>query len=221
MKTLNRILTLAVATCIAALFVKSAFADDIQPPPWRGQQGTTSQMWEFLQPINPAPPDGPAPGGLPPLPSTHIQVYPVAFGSWIPSDQSGRQGIWPLSGEMWVTVDNYNLPNPVKYMWAQVTWQNMIGLPPTGPILGSFSPTYATPPGLTAVGPVSLGAGWYETTFMWEIRPNPQDEFFILSGNINVDELVIDTYCTPEPATFALAGLGVLLLAWRRRTVRG
>ena len=221
MKTLNRILTLAVATCIAALFVKSAFADDIQPPPWRGQIGTTSQMWEFLEPFNLAPPDGPAPGGLPPLLSTHIQVYP--FGSWMPLDQqpSGRRGIWPLSGEMWVTVDNYNLPNPVKYMWAQVTWQNMIGLPPTGPILGSFNPTYATPPGLTAVPPVSLGFGWYETTFMWEIRPNPQDEFFILSGNINVDQIVIDSWCIPEPATFALAGLGVLLLAWRRRTVRG
>ncbi len=220
MKTLNRILTLAVATCIAALFVKSAFADDIQPPPWRGQQGTTSQMWEFLQPMNPAFPDGPAPGGLPPLPSTRIEVLPL--GSWIPSDPlSGRQGIWPLSGEMWVTVDNYPAPNPVKYMWVQVTWQNMTGLPQTGPILSGFNPMYATPPGLTVVPPVILGQGWYETTFKWEIWPNPPDEFFILGGNINVDQIVIDSWCIPEPATFALAGLGVLLLAWRRRTVRG
>jgi hypothetical protein len=220
MKTLNRILTLAVVTGIAALFVKSAFADDIQPPWWRGLPGTTSQMWEFLQPANPALPDGPAPGGLPPWPSTKIEVFPL--GSWTPFDPaSGRLGVWPLSGEMWVTVDNYNLPNPVKYMWVQVTWQDMLGYPSTGPILTGFNPMYATPPGLTAVPPVDLGLGWYETTFMWEIRPNPLDEFFILGGNINVDQLVIDTWCIPEPSALALLGGGLLLLlTWRRRAVR-
>jgi hypothetical protein len=218
MKTLKRILTLAVVTGVAALFVESAFADDIQPPPWRGQWSTTSQMWEFLNPLpNPLLPDGPAPGGMPPLPSTHIEVFPL--GDWIALDpQSGRRGIWPLSGEMLVTVDNHNPPNDVKHMWVQVTWQDMVGLPATGPILSGFNPPPGTP--LNKVGPVDLGLGWWETTYMWEIYPNPPDEFFILGGNILVDELVIDTWCIPEPSVVTLAGLGVLSLVWRQRASR-
>ena len=75
---------------------------------------------------------------------------------------------------------------------------------------------------MTVVPAVDLGYGWYETTFKWEIRPNPPDEFFMIGGNILVDELVIDTWCIPEPTTLSLLGGGlVLLVTWRRRAVRG
>ena len=81
---------------------------------------------------------------------------------------------------------------------------------------------YAAPPGLTVVPAVDLGYGWYETTFKWEIRPNPPDEFFVIGGNILVDELVIDTWCIPEPTTLSLLGGGlVLLVTWHKRARRG
>jgi len=219
MKLSKRILALAVVSGVLAVFARSAFADDVQPPPWRGQYSTTSQFWEFMT-LNPGPlqPDGSPTGGQPWLPSTHLIVYPD--GDWIAADPaSGREGIWPLSGEMWVTVDNHNPPNEVKYMWVQLTWRYD---PNKGdkipPILSDFDPMYAMPPGLTIEPVVDLGFGWYETTYKWEIRPNPPDEFFIISGNILVDELVIDTWCIPEPSTLALAGFGGgLLLVLRRR----
>ena len=197
--------------------------DDVQPPPWRGQFSTTSQFWLFNTPDLLVQPDGPIPahGGLPPgapwLPSTRLTVQPL--GPWIQSDQSGRIGIWPLSGTMNVIVDNHPEPNPVKYMWVQVVWQDIPGLPHTGPELSGFNPLASTP--LTAVGPVDLGFGWFETTYKWEIRPNPRDEFFILGGNINVDQLLIDTWCIPEPGTGLLTVLGGgLLLVFRRRRQR-
>jgi hypothetical protein len=109
-----------------------------------------------------------------------------------------------------VIVDNHPEPNPVKYMWVQVVWQDIPGLPHTGPELSGFNPLASTP--LTAVGPVDLGFGWFETTYKWEIRPNPRDEFFILGGNINVDQLLIDTWCIPEPGTGLLTVLGGGLL---------
>jgi len=61
-------------------------ADDVQPPSWRGQISTTSQMWEFQAPLQPPVtllPDGPAPGGQPPLPSTNAWI---AGNDWLQSD---------------------------------------------------------------------------------------------------------------------------------------
>jgi len=201
--------------------VVTATADDIQPPSWRGADRTTSQMWEFYAntPGVPILPDGPAPGGLPPLPSTHLIVYPL--GDWIPYDPpSGREGIWPLSGEIRVTVDNF--PDLwEKTMWVQVTWQPQVGSPDAVPVFSGYEmPGYdVTMPTLFGEA-VPLGNGWYESTYQWFIHPNPPDEYFTIGGNINVDELVVDTICTPEPSTLILLGVGALALAigrWRKR----
>jgi len=186
--------------------------DDVQPPWWRGQPGTTSQFWLFNDP-NPLGirPDGSL--GQPFLPSTHINVQPIS--PWIQSDpNSGRFGIWPLSGRMDVTVDNYPINNPEKWMWVQVVWQPQPGLPNTGPILGGFNPPAGTP---IEIVPEQLPNGWFETTFKWKIYPNPIDESFIIEGNINVDQVIIDTWCVPEPTSMLLWTMGGLLVAWQRR----
>jgi hypothetical protein len=62
-----------------------------------------------------------------------------------------------------------------------------------------------------------LADGWTETTYTWRIEPNPPDEFFTIGGTINVDELVIDTWCIPEPAALSLLALGSMVLLRRRR----
>jgi len=122
---------------------------------------------------------------------------------------------------MSITVDNHNPPNEVKYVWVQVVWQPIPGLPPAGPVLSDFHPAASTP--VTVVGPVVLDPfnNWFETTFKWEIRPNPPDESFLLRGNINVDQLLVDTWCIPEPGTGLLTVLGgglLLVLRLRRQS---
>jgi hypothetical protein len=208
----KKLLAGTVAAAAAIVWVAPASAvilDDVQPPPWRGATDTTSEYWLFNQPTT----DGVRPDGSlgqPWLPSTQITVEPLG-NTWIASDPvSGRIGLWPLSGRMTVTVDNYPKANPVKWMWVQVVWHDEENMCATGPILYGFEPWGTAP---EAVGPVDLGQGWNETTYKWFIYPNPREESFILAGNIKVDALIIDTWCTiPEPSAMLLAALGGGLL---------
>ena len=99
-----------------------------------------------------------------------------------------------------------------------VTWTLELQRGRTRQTLASGISHGATP---VAVGPVPLQNGWFETTYKWEIHPNPPDEFFVLSGNINVDQLIIDTWCIPEPSAGLLTVLGgglLLVLRWRRQS---
>ena len=118
-----------------------------------------------------------------------------------------------------VTVDNYPDANAVKHMLVQVVWQPSNGDPTSEPILSGLWPSRSTTP-VAIPYPGGLGSGWFETTYKWELRPNPPDEFFVLGGNINVDQLIIDTWCIPEPSAGLLTSLGgglLLVLRWRRQ----
>ena len=129
---------------------------------------------------------------------------------------SGRIGIWPLSGQIDVTVDNHNPPNEFKWVWLQIIWRPQDA--GEEPIIENLSPP-AHPDYLPSLvtAPVDLGYGWFESTFEWRIYPNPIDEMFTISGTIDVDQLIIDTWCIPEPATVAVLGLGLLPVLLLRR----
>ena len=95
-----------VILCLA--MTQAALADNVNPPSWRGNDSTTSQIWEFG--YDPGPmdqygsnryyePDGPATNGLAPLAGTHAMVFPG--DSWMATDTrhgTNRVGIWPMSG---------------------------------------------------------------------------------------------------------------------------
>ncbi len=59
----------------------------------------------------------------------------------------------------------------------------------------------------------------------WEIRPNPDNEFFDITipPDTVLSQVVVDTISVPEPSSAILAALGLIGLAawgWRRRKSR-
>ncbi len=230
-------LTIVVVFLLANLALASTIdtpLNDEQPPWWRGQWSTTYQYWHFLTPDPGDPASYPEDGGVAPdgpgplvegspgqpydpgyLPSTMLWVYPE--GDWIESDgPSNRVGIWPLSGHIDVIVDNHDPENEFKDVWLQVVWRAQEA--GAEPIIGNLDPP-AHPdyePRLVAP-PVDLGSGWFENTYEWRIYPNPEAEMFTISGTIDVDQLIIDTWCVPEPATLLVLALGLIPALLKRR----
>jgi len=209
-----------------------AVAEDVNPPPWRGQWSTTSQIWGFdYDPGGEPPdyeryyePDGPAPGGQPPLPGTNVVVYPDP-PDWMPDDAthgSNRVGIWSLSGHIDVTVENHEPPNEFKWVWVQLTWAQEFPGGTDVPAFYDLIPRADPDWPVTLTDMVDHGDEWYTFTYEWRIYPNPREERFTIGfhdpyGGILVDQLVIDTWCIPEPATLGLLVVGGLLALRRRR----
>jgi len=215
MKTL-----LAVVVCVAV--AAPALADDFLPPEWRGNENTTLQKWEFID--NQMTMIPPEPGWGTPLPSTHVlEVVPdPTHPEWIPEDDatwygSGRQGIWPLSGHMDVMVDNFNPLNDWKVMWIQLTWHESVS--GAKPQIEGLTPPFTTQE-IVYESEQPLCGGWMHTAWEVWIMDNPPDETFQIYGDVLVDELVVDTWCMPEPATLGLLSLGGLAMAAARRRRR-
>ena len=202
---MRKLVTISLCLLIG---VSTALADDLNPPPWWGGPGTTWQGWEFTTPD---------PGPIAPdfgdyLTSTQLTVTPGPGMEWIDMDPSGRQGIWPLSGQIDVVVDNWPELNPEKWIWVQITWRPQD--PGEEPIFTDIFPEPGLPPEL--VDEIQLADGWIHSTYEWKLDFNPTEEWITIGGTIDVDELVVDTWCIPEPATIMLLGLGSLLLCRRK-----
>ncbi len=218
---MKKLLVVLVGLAMAA----PAMADDVLAPPWQGEVSTTLQWWEFATNLaDDVLPDGPGPlvedpytpGYLPSTKITHIEPDP-ANPTWLFEDPFGspRTGIWPLSGTMDVIVDNHNPPNDRKLVWVQITWHASNMQHPDTPHLVNLHPSASFGP--IVVDEILWCNDWYTTVFYWEIEPNPVDEMFRIQGDIMVDQLVIDTWCMPEPATLGLMALGGLGLIFRKR----
>ena len=211
-------------TAMVALFALAqlSFAEDLNPPTWRGQPGTTLQAWEFSDgDPNPLPDWGDNTQGVP-----QMQVTP-GFGQEWQATWAGRIGVWPLSGEIIVTIPNFPDLNPLKLIWIQLTWTPQV---PGGVIQFLEETTFGTGvpgEGISGVlqkrivleeNQVIPGEYWYHDTYLIVLPENPPEETILISGSVDVDELVIDTWCTiPEPGTMALVGVGILALLRRKK----
>jgi hypothetical protein len=219
----KKILTVVV---LLTAFAATAVADDFGPPNWRGQPNTTWGRWEFD--VEPGAPDAPPiTGGLTwfqdydagvfPFGDPVLRVEPGATQSWFPVDTRGgsqRVGIWPLSGFLEVELQNSPIARETKEIWIQLTW-----LPQTA---CSFPAVEIVDPatGVTVTDFLfqeELDDGWFHTIYHLQLSPNPSQETVQIFGAVDVDELVIDTWCVPEPATMAMLTAGGVVALLRRR----
>jgi len=217
-----------IVTIVAFVACQTAYALDLQPPWWRGKWSTTSQVWEFPQNIHPGDlvrPDGPAHGGQPPLPSTELVWYPGLppapqeyMDVYVPGVYQGHDigyGVIPLSGIIEVIVDNHDpKPENEKWIYIQLTWAPQH--PGEFPIIHVEDPLNVGPFKLDPFEEVQLTNEWTLSKYEIHLPHNPEWEFVKIEGTINVDELVIDTWCIPEPGGMALIGICLLALMRKR-----
>ncbi len=209
-----------------------AAADDMFPPVWRGNYGTVTAVWDDWGP------EGLGPRTLLQTESQLFQANPGGFPpneypAWAYLDSSvyvhgqlqGRQGVLEIPGSYW-TVDHVGFRlsdyagGDIKYMQVQITF---FGPGPAWFRLGAFQEDPGEPPWTfdPAVAAVVVDSyhhpdGWQTNSYQFTFEPNPLYEgfSFIFSEDQTgfVDQVVIDTWCVPEPAGFMLALVGVLLL---------
>jgi len=200
---MRRVVLLVVL--LLMLFQVTANAHDLFIPEWRGFDGTTYQEWTFDTP------------SLIAEPETIINDYGTAsaaitvgiMGSGYLADPvlGTQTGIWDIGGvdgQIILDIDNQPLALDYKEIWLQVTYYQAIGGVPTIDVPGAQFVSSQT----TLIEEDMMpGMGWYLDQSIWRIEPNPSHEQIILTGNPNgsvVDQIVVDTYCVPEPASMVL-----------------
>lgn len=204
--------TLKVLAVVAAVGICAvAFADDLNPPPWRtnppGQGSTTFQQWEFNTNANPAAPDVVHNNFGAPVANIHGD-FPYTV--WLAND-NGHNGVWRF--EDWISLDVPNDPiqHPYKEIWIQITYSAGAGHDPQ---------LFTEPPesNVETVNKVQLDQFYWHGTYKITIIPNPQAETIFIEPRdctLYVDEIVLDTISIPEPASLFLLAVSSLLL--RRR----
>lgn len=200
----------------AAVLAPVAMAHDLSPPPWRGVPGSTFQHWMFNQPPNPIGPTLPEQLQQNPGLSQPSYMEPGPYG-WHP-EFLGMPGVLslPSSSTLRFFIPNYDVPSHFKKIRVQLTWFTGDPLttvtPPGGPAIGGTVTTQPIP-----------GTPWMHSTVDFMLDGCPPFEYVAIRNNTNdkvfLDQVVIDTLCTPvpEPATFAALGLGALAFIRRKR----
>jgi hypothetical protein len=197
---------LMVVVAGSFLVAGPAMADDLFPPAWRGQPGSTWAEWDYLTPNpNPLPDAGFNPFGVP-----ATRVYPGVGQVWWP-ELNGRIGVWPLSGEIWVDIPNQQLPNPYKDIYIQLTWEAQA--PGNRPFVLTTAPQQVNG---ALVQEIPVGGAWMHSIYTIRLEPNPAWEQILITGGVDVDQVVIDTICVPEPASLGLLTLAGLAMLRRR-----
>jgi hypothetical protein len=201
----------ALSIAILSLINFPAQAGDLTPPAWvRDEPGTSFSQWEFSTST-----PTPAPDSFFNLSGTPTSFIISGSGGWHDTFD-GHQGVWPLSGKATIHTPTGLLTGAGLDLWVQVTWE---------PDLAGFGDMYPfvldVDSGIlaTLVSQTPLDGQWMHSTYEMHLSPGLPLETLQVSGNIELDELLIDTrMVVPEPSVIALAMLGALAFLMRHRT---
>lgn len=203
---MKRLAAISVGILVVA-FVSQAYADDLNPPEWRGEDGTTYQRWEFSTAENPAAPEDDVfnPYGD----SSAFVEGEFPFTRWKEED-FGHFGVWTFEDFILLDIPNSPIPNEFKHIWLQVTFTAADGL----------DPEFVSVPGSSfeVIDKFMVDDFYWHGTYLLTIEPNPDGELIYVMPRdctLYVDEIVVDTICAPEPASLMLLTLAGLLI--RRR----
>jgi hypothetical protein len=180
---------------LVSVLAMRAIAHDIIQPGWRGQDGSTYQIWTFDTNDNPVLADAMQNE----YGQAEAQITIGAYGSGWSNQLPGlgtQAGYWDLGGSggrITIHIDNQPQLLLSKEIWVQVTYFKDISEVPTVQISGA---TYLA--GTTvAVEQVPTGGVWYLTQSLWRIEPSPSQEEVIINSDPNrgsvIDQIVVDT----------------------------
>lgn len=221
-KAVILIMLLALALPVAA------WADDLNPPAWRGGGNTIYAIWDTWSGYNPQFPAviypdtnsyySNPPGIFPPY-LTGLDVLSIYEEDSIVSivfDTSGQ--IYPV---LQLKADNYDRQNPEKRIRIQMTYRYNRDV-----VIDTIDTVDPAAVSITQlVDDQTVGPDQYYSAWDIVIRPNPFIEtiYFGLPGTCNfvLDQLVFDSICVvPLPGSLLLLGsgiMGLLTIGWRRR----
>jgi len=214
-----RKIAVAVGLVLLASCACWADTDDFYRATWRGEPGTTYTWYEFTQYTTNQAPEAEtnsygtaqlyvkqgtpyyahgAPSGGSDAPNTDPGFYTWSFYDW----QSETYGVV----EMDITIPNTPNPGKGKDIWIQLTWTpyDAQGRSPTVSVVSaSCSITTNTP-----VYDVTFTEGdsslWHNSVYSMRLTPSESSETITIYGEIDVDNLLIETRFLPQQGTVVL-----------------
>ena len=175
----------------------------------RGEPGSTFELFDFDLPEYGPPEVFDNPFGVP---TWDIFCGTFEWGEWEAPIELGPNGFvtgWhctdPAGGAIVLHIPNQPDPNQLKAIFIQMTSTKfpscvqVIGGGAMGPY-GSGSWTTGKPH-IQHDGPAPFGGLWYTYNFGRYVMPNPEYEDIIIDVPYCtvIDQVVIDTICTPDP----------------------
>ena len=206
------IITLLSAVCAVA---STAVANpDIDPPYWRGEVGTTFQLWNFSDNTNPSQSQA-QPSGNPYGTPTATADYNKPFIPWIPLDH-GHQGVWYIEEGDWMTlrIPDSQDPDPGRQLYLQMIFYTAADIPgqnffmrPEDADVQVLTEEYLPDDEYYMYGAylITLQAD----SLLLELQIAPR------ACTIYIDSIAVDVI--PEPMTMGLFGLGSMMIFARRK----